>query len=337
MKKHRIRMVLMVLLIVLSITSIFIGVIDLKIESIFSKDITQLTILFKARVPRLLAILCTGMGMSIAGLIMQKLCSNKFVSPSTGATISGAQLGILIALITIPSASLAVKSLFSFAVALLATWVFVIFITKLKFKDPIMVPLIGIMFSNIIGGVTNFIAYKMDATQTITAYMTGSFSGVLAGRYEIVFLVVPLIVIAFIFANHFNIVGMGKDFSKNLGVNHSVMLFVGLTICAMITAAIVSVVGTISYIGLIIPNLVAMFKGDKIKGTIIDTALFGALFVLICDILGRVIIFPYELPIELIVGIIGSILFIALIIYRMKNGNKSFKFGKKEEKQVEKE
>ena len=145
---------------------------------------------------------------------------------------------------------------------------------------------------------------------------------VLKGRYEIVYLTVPLVILAFIFANHFNIVGMGKDFSKNLGVPYNLVLFAGLTIAAMITASIIVVVGSISYIGLIVPNVVAMFKGDKIRGTLVDTALFGALFVLVCDIIGRVIIMPYELPIELIVGILGSLIFVALLIYRLKHGRK---------------
>lgn len=131
-----------------------------------------------------------------------------------------------------------------------------------------------------------------------------------------------LVILAFIFANHFNIVGMGKDFSKNLGVPYNLVLFAGLTIAAMITASIIVVVGSISYIGLIVPNVVAMFKGDKIRGTLVDTALFGALFVLVCDIIGRVIIMPYELPIELIVGILGSLIFVALLIYRLKHGRK---------------
>ena len=96
------------------------------------------------------------------------------------------------------------------------------------------------------------------------------------------------------------------------------MLFGGLTIAAMITASVVVVVGSISYIGLIVPNIVAMFKGDKIRGTLIDTALFGAIFVLVCDMIGRIVIKPYELPIELIVGILGSIIFIGMLYTELR-------------------
>ena len=72
-------------------------------------------------------------------------------------------------------------------------------------------------------------------------------------------MVVPLIILAFVFANHFIIVGMGKNFSINLGVPYDIVLFGGLTIAAMITASVVVVVGSISYIGLIVPNIVAIF------------------------------------------------------------------------------
>lgn len=189
-----------------------------------------------------------------------------------------------------------------------------------------MVPLVGIMFGNVIGGITSYLAYKYEMTQALSSWLVGHFSLVLRGRYEIVYLVVPLVLLAFLFANHFNIVGMGRDFSKNLGVHYNLILFAGLTIAAMITASVVVVVGSISYIGLIVPNIVAMFKGDKIRGTLIDTALFGAIFVLVCDMIGRIVIAPYELPIELIVGILGSILFVGLLLYRLKYGRKAVRF-----------
>ena len=284
-----------------------------------------------SRLPRLLAILCTGVGMSISGLIMQQLCMNKFVSPTTGATISSAQFGILLALLFMPSSSLWGRAVFAFIAAIAGTWIFVCFIQRIQFKDVVMVPLVGIMFGNVIGGMTSYLAYKYDMTQALSSWLVGHFSLVIRGRYELVYLTLPLVLLAFLFANHFNIVGMGKNFSKNLGVNYNVVLFLGLSIAAMITASIVVVVGSVSYIGLIVPNLVAMFKGDRIRGTLLDTALFGALFVLVCDMIGRTVITPYELPIELIIGVIGSVIFVGMLIYRLNHGRKSitFPFGKR--------
>ena len=327
MKKSGITAGLAVSLLILSILSLFIGVIDLDTLSLLSGDVWQLRIFIISRLPRLLALLCTGIGMSVAGLIMQQLCMNKFVSPTTGATISSAQFGILLALLFMPDSTLWGRALFAFAAAVAGTWGFVWFIQRIQFKDVVMVPLVGIMFSNIIGGITNFLAYKFEMTQALSTWLTGHFSLVLKGRYELVYLAVPLVILAFLYANHFNIVGMGRDFSKNLGVNYSVILFMGLTIAAMITASVVVVVGAVSYIGLIVPNVVSLFKGDNIRGTLADTALFGALFVLVCDMAGRIVIAPYELPIELIIGIIGSILFIILLFYRLRGGRTSVRLG----------
>ena len=280
-----------------------------------------------SRVPRLLAILCTGIGMSVAGLLMQQLCMNKFVSPTTGATIQSAQFGIALAMMFFPGMGLWVRTLFAFILAVAGTLLFVLFVQRIKVKDTVLVPLVGIMFGNIIGGITNFIAYQGEITQQLSTYFSGSFSLIIKGNYELVYLVAPLVILAFIYANHFNIVGMGQDFSKNLGVNYNAILILGLSIASVITASIIVIVGQISYIGLIVPNIVALFKGDKMRGTLIDTALFGALFVLVCDIVARIVIMPYEIPIELVVGIVGSIVFIIMLFYKLKHGKKAIRIG----------
>lgn len=314
-------------LVFLSVISLFVGVIDLDVPSLLSGNWDQWEIFLLSRLPRLLAILCTGVGMSVAGLIMQQLCMNKFVSPTTGATISSAKFGILLALLFMPNSTLWSRAIFAFVMATLGTWVFVWFIQRIQFKDVVMVPLVGIMFGNVIGGITNYLAYQYEMTQALSTWEVGHFSLVVQGRYELVYLAVPMVILAFLFANHFNIVGMGKDFSRNLGVPYNLVLFGGLTIAAMITASVVVVVGAISYIGLIVPNVVAMFKGDRIRGTLVDTALFGAIFVLGCDVIARTVIAPYELPIELVVGILGSVIFIALLLYRLNHGRKAVRLG----------
>ncbi len=325
MKKNRITILMILLTLILSFISMFIGAYDVSLSGVLEGDFLQLIVLFNARLPRVLAILCTGIGMSIAGLIMQNLCMNKFVSPTTSATIASAQLGIIIAMLFIPTATLAMRTGFAFAAAVLGTWVFVWFVQKIKFKDVIMVPLIGIMFNSVIGGVVNYLAYENDLSQILASMLVGDFSLILTGRYEIVFLILPLVVIAYIYANHFNIVGMGEDFSTNLGVNYKIVMFGGLSIAAVITASVVVTVGTISYIGLIVPNIVAMFRGDKIRGSILDVGVFGALFVLVCDIIGRIVIRPYEMPIELISGIMGSLIFIMLLFKRLSIGKPKIK------------
>ena len=312
--------VLAALLAVTSALSLFTGAYDISPEALIFGNAQAAEVFLASRLPRLLAVLCTGAGMSIAGLIMQQLCANKFVSPTTGATIASAQLGILIAFVFFPASTLVTRTAFAFAAAMAGTWIFVTFALRTPMRDPVMVPLVGIMFSSVVNGVTGFLAFAFDMNQALSTWAVGHFSLIIRGRYEIVFLVLPLIIVAWAYARHFNIVGMGRDFSKNLGVNYTLVLAMGLTVAAMITASVVSVVGTIPYIGLVVPNIVAIFKGDDLRATIADTALFGALFVLLCDLIARLVIAPYELPIELIVGSVGSAVFIGLIFYRLHFG-----------------
>ena len=315
--------VLSLLLVALGVVSLFVGASRVALELLLRADAQAWEIFFISRLPRLLAILCTGVGLSIAGLMMQQLCANKFVSPSTGATIASAQLGILLALILLPASTLWMRAGFAFFTAVLGTWLFVWFVLRMPFRDPVLVPLVGIMFGNVITGITSFLAFRFEMTQALSTWLVGHFSLVMRGRYELVYLVVPLVVLAWLFSRHVNIVGMGRDFSRNLGVNYTRVLFLGLSIAAMITASIVTVVGSISYIGLIVPNLVTLFKGDDMRGTLIDTALSGALFVLVCDLIARVVIAPYELPIELVIGTLGSLVFIGLIFYRLRQGRRT--------------
>lgn len=321
-----------ILLVILSFISLFIGAID--ILNFEKEGFSNIDLLLVSRLPRLMAILCTGVGMSVSGLIMQQLCMNKFVSPTTGATISSAQFGVLLSLVFFSNTTLFQKTALAFTSSLIGTWIFVWMIQQIKFKDIMLVPLIGIMFGMVISGFTNFFAYRYGAMQSLSATLVGDFSLIIRGRYEIVYLVVPMVIIAYIYANHFNIVGMGENFSSNLGINYNVILIMGLSIAALITSAVVVTVGTISYIGLIVPNIVSMFRGDKIRGSMLDVSLFGALFVLVCDMIGRLIIHPYELPVDLIAGVLGSAIFILFMNIRLSGSKPKKKKNNSNNKEV---
>lgn len=306
-------------LIVLSYISLFIGAQDITLMDIFTKDQNKLMVFLISRVPRLISILVAGLGMSIAGLIMQQVSKNKFVSPTTGATIDAAQLGIVICMLTIPGASIFTKTMVSFIFSLIGTFMFMKIIGKLQFKNIIFVPLVGIMFGNIIGAMTDFIAYKYDMSQNVTAWMQGDFSMILKGNYEILYITIPLVILAYVYANRFTVAGMGEDFATNLGLNYKKVVNLGLIIVSLVTVSVVVTAGSIPYIGLIVPNIVSLYMGDNIRESIWHTGLFGAIFVLVCDIFGRVIIYPYEISIGLTVGVIGSITFLYMILRRNAN------------------
>lgn len=301
----------------LSAASLFAGAVDMTPAQLLSGDADSVRIFLASRLPRLAAVLLAGAGLSIAGLIMQQLCANKFVSPTTGATIASAQLGILLAFAFLPASTLFSRTVFAFGSALAGTLAFAAFALRTPLRDPVMVPLIGIMFSTVINGVTSLLAFTLGMTQALSTWSSGRFSLIVRGHYEMVFLVLPLTALAWVYARHFNIVGMGRSFSRSLGVSYAKILLLGLMISSAITAAVVSVAGAVPFIGLIVPNIISIWKGDDLRNTIADTALFGALFVLACDLIARLAAAPYELPVQLVTGSAGSLVFIALILRRL--------------------
>lgn len=307
---------LIIMLIILSLVSIFLGAKSVSIIDILSGNKEAINLMTVSRFPRLISILMAGSAMSICGLIMQQISQNKFVSPTTGATIDSAQLGIVIAMVFIPGASTMQKAMVSFVFALMGTFMFMTFLKNLKVKNVIFIPLVGIMFGNIIGSITTYIGYENDIMQNVGGWMQGNFSMILKGNYELLYLAIPLMIIAFIYAHKFTVAGMGEDFATNLGLDYKKIVNIGLIIVSIVTVCVVITTGEIPYIGLIVPNIVSLYKGDNVHENIWDTALFGAVFVLVCDILARVLIYPYELSVGLTVGVIGSAIFLYLILRR---------------------
>ncbi|RXI97751.1 ABC transporter permease [Anaerobacillus alkaliphilus] len=307
---------LFISLIILSCISLFIGVGSLNPSDLFRLTEDQLQLLFVSRFPRLISIIIAGVSLSICGLIMQQLTRNKFVSPTTAGTMDSARLGVLVALLLFASASPFQKMLVAFVFALAGTFIFMKILDKIKFKDAIFIPLVGIMFGNIIGSITTFFAYRYDLIQNMSSWMQGNFSLIIRGRYELLYISIPLVILAYLYANRFTVAGMGEEFSVNLGLNYRAVVNLGLIIVALVASVVLLTVGMIPFLGLIIPNIVSIYNGDNLKKNLSHTALLGAVFVLLCDILGRLIIYPYEIPIGLTVGVLGSGIFLYLLLRR---------------------
>ncbi|MBE6052889.1 MAG: ABC transporter permease [Clostridium sartagoforme] len=306
---------LLVITIILSVISIFIGVSNISIFNMSSSDIEVLMI---SRFPRLLSILVAGVGMSISGVIMQQISNNKFISPSTAATVDSAKLGVLFSLIIFTSANVFQKMMLSFIFSVAGTYVFMTILKKIKIKNVIFIPLVGIMLGNVIGSITDFFAYKYNLNQSMGAFLQGNFSTVLKGNYEILYLSIPLVVVAFLYVHKFTLAGMGEEMSVSLGLNYKRVTNIGVIIVALISSLVVITVGSIPFVGLIIPNIVSIWKGDNLKNNMPIVALLGASFVLACDIISRLIIAPYEIPIDLTIGVIGAVIFLYLIFRRNK-------------------
>ena len=307
---------LLLVLVLLSITSVFIGVADLSLSAIFSGDTDALELLLISRLPRLFAILLSGAGLSIAGLIMQQISQNRFAAPSTSGTIECAMLGYVLSLVIFGHGD---NLLLIFGMSIIGTLIFIQFIHRVQFKNAIFVPLIGIIFGNVVSSVATFVAYKYDAVQNLSAWSVANFANILQGNYELLYIAVPISIISYWYATRLSAVGMGKDFATNIGLNYKQILFIGIMLVSVMSATVVMIVGQLSFLGLIVPNLVTQFYGDNLRKNIPLTAIVGAILILVCDVVGRIVIFPYEIPISMIISILGGVVFIAFIVKGKQN------------------
>ncbi|WP_375684149.1 MULTISPECIES: ABC transporter permease [unclassified Bartonella] len=302
------------LLIFLSILSIFVGYSDVTPSNLFAADPHAWLIFWQTRFPRTIAILLVGAALALSGMIMQLLTRNRFVEPSTTGTFESASLGILFIMIFLPDIPVLGKMVVATIFAMAGTLLFMFLLQRIPLKSALIVPLTGIMLSYIIGSLTNAIADYEMLLPSLQAYLFGSFSMVLEGKYELLWLSLPLCILAYCTADRFTVASLGEDLTNNLGLNYRVVMFFGLFIVASITAVVVCTIGRIPFVGLIIPNIVSSFMGDNMRYTAPWVAISGAGLVLICDLLGRIIHPSLEIPISTIMGVIGSFIFMILLL-----------------------
>lgn len=303
-----------IFLIILAGLSLFVGVQDLSPSDLFSLNEIQRTVLVTTRIPRTISLVLSGATLSVAGLLMQNLTQNRFVSPTTAGTLASARFGVVMAMILFSGASYFQRILFAFASASIGTLIFTLFLRTVKHNKSIMVPLVGMMFGNIISSIGSYFALRYDLVQNASSWLQGNFSLVTSDNFLLIFLAVPVFLLIYFFAHYFTVMGLGREMAVELGISYNTIEIFGILIVALGTTSVLLTVGSIPFVGIIIPNLVSMKTGDNFKKVLVPTALFGSIFTLVCDIIARVVIAPYELPISVVVGILGSGIFLILIL-----------------------
>ncbi|MEE1886506.1 iron chelate uptake ABC transporter family permease subunit [Pseudomonas sp. 137P] len=271
-----------------------------------------------SRLPRLAALVLTGVGLSICGVILQQIVRNRFVEPATCGGLDAAKLGILVALTVLPGAGASGRMLFALVFCLLASLVYVAIIRRIRFTNLVLVPVIGLMYGSLLSAIAEFYAYRHNILQSMQGWLLGDFSRVIEGNYEIIYLILPIVVLTYLYAQRFTVLGMGEGMATSLGLNYAATAILGLVLVAVTVSATVITVGAIPFVGLVVPNLVALRYGENLKRTLPIVAMCGAALLLACDILGRLLIHPYEVPIGLTAGSVGGVLFLLLILWKCK-------------------
>ncbi|WP_237235621.1 ABC transporter permease [Sphingobacterium mizutaii] len=293
--------------------SLFTGVKDIHYSDL-SSDSEKMLFFLISRIPRTLALILVGAGLSISGFILQQLSQNRFVSPTTSGSLEAAKMGILTALILFPQSSLTIRMIFALLFTFFTSFLFIYFISKIKLRSTVFIPLVGLMFGSILSAISTFFAYEKGIVQSTQEWLLGDFSSVMQGQYEAIYIILPAVILVYLFAERFTIAGMGESFAKNLGLSYNTIVYIGLFTVSIVVSSSVLTVGAIPFLGLIIPNLVSMVFGDNLRKILPIIAYVGAVFLIVCDLVSRLIVFPYEVPIGMTVGIIGGIVFLILIL-----------------------
>ena len=245
---------------------------------------------------------------------MQLAVHNRFVEPNTAGTAQGAMLGIVATTLLTPHWPLLANMAVAASCAFAAMLGFLAIARRVPLQEPLLLPLVGLIYGSIIASVAFFFAYQYEALQLLTTWLSGDFSAVLRGRYELLWLGGAIAALLYWFADRLTIIGMGEQMSKSLGLPYRQLVVLAMAAVSLMTALVVITVGSIAFLGLVMPNIVRRFSGDNLRRSLPWVAWLGALLLLIADIIARLVRYPYEVPVSTVFGIIGAVLFFYLLL-----------------------
>ena len=245
---------------------------------------------------------------------MQMLTQNRFVEPTTTGTTEWAGLGLLASYVFLPDGTILQRMIISVTFAFIGTMVFFAFLRRVTLRSSLIVPIVGIMLGAVVSAFSTFWALQTDLLQSLGIWFAGSFTSVISGQYEVLWIVVAVVIAVFFYADRLTAAGLGEDVATNIGLNYGRIILVGTSLVAVAAGVVTVVVGNLPFLGLIVPNIVSMMRGDDLRSNLPWVCLLGVGIVTVCDLLARTIIAPFEIPVSVILGIIGAVVFVFLIV-----------------------
>lgn len=297
-----------IVVIILGIISLFTGVYDIQGQA-DGRDMFFIT-----RVPRTAALMLTGAAMSMSGLVMQLITQNRLVEPTTTGTIEWSGLGLLIVYLLFPAPTLVLRMTGAIMFSFIGTMIFFLFLRRVKLRSSLIVPIIGMMLGAVISAFSTFVGLTFQMTQNIESWFVGSFAAVQIGRYEYLWLIIIVTGLIFIYADKLTLAGLGEDVATSLGVNYNKIIILGTGLISFAVGIVTAVIGNLPFLGLIVPNIVSMYRGDDLRSNLPWVCVLGMGVITLCDIISRTIIMPFEVPVSLILGTVGSIVFIVILL-----------------------
>ena len=315
------------LLITASFLSVMLGSVYINpadiLKCFFTPDKTSLTyiLIMNIRLPRMLGAIIAGMGLSVAGVILQGVMNNALASPNTIGVNSGAGFFVMLAMMLFPHSGYA-TSIASFVGALLTTLA-IYALAYMADSSRTTIILAGITVSSFLNaGINTIKLINTDITINITSFLMGTLSGLTFNKIALPAIgIIAAVLVSLILAKPLNILSLGDDYARSLGLNVPLTRFFLLVLSSIMAGLVVSFAGLLSFIGLIVPHICRTLFGSDARYLLPTSALLGASFVLICDIIGRLIAAPYELPAGIIMAFIGGPFFMYLLL-KKKGGRR---------------
>lgn len=273
----------------------------------------NVSIVFLSRLPRLLALVLAGAGLTMAGIILQGLARNSFVGPETTGALDAARLGWLVSLIIVPTWGFWASAGLAMVSACLGMVLFFLLLRALPPHRHSLAPLLGLMVAAIYEGAIQALGLRFDLLQSLSAREQGDFSLISAGRWELMLVVLPIVLAAVVYARHFTLAGLGKNQSTSLGLKYRQVQYLGFVMVSLVLVAVLASAGRIPFLGLVVPALLRRALGDNVKDLLGHGLVYGPLALLTADIVGRIVVYPFEIPVSITMAVLGGLLFLVLI------------------------
>ena len=321
--------------------AVTIGSVDISIKEVYQVILYKLLnigdssigtgavadVVWLIRMPRIVLAIAVGVGLSVVGIVMQAIVKNPLADPYILGVSSGASLGATLAVVLGIGSSFGSNSLGIMGfIGAFGVSILVLIISNIgERSNSIKLLLAGMALSSVCSSFSSFLVYISDDSQklkTITFWLMGSLAG---AKWNEIVIIMPIIILGVIFFmtqyRSLNLMLLGDEVSITLGTDLHKFRIIYLVITSLMIGLLVYVSGMIGFVGLIIPHIVRMIFGTDHKKIIPISALLGAIILIWADVLSRALIKGTEIPIGIVISIIGSPLFVWLMI------KKNYGFG----------
>ena len=321
MKKINKYITLIAILVLVFIISLFVGsskisIID-SIKGLFDSSNNTISIIMRnIRLPRVIGAVVAGAGLAASGVLLQNITNNELASPNIIGVNSGAGLITIILLSIFPSL-INYISIGSFIGAFLTT-ILILSISYRIGNNKVSIILSGIAITTLLNAGINLISLiDNDVLDSYKYFSIGSLNGINIKQLiiPIIFIIISL-VISIIISSKSETLILGDSLAKSLGTRVTLYRIITILCASMLASAVVSFAGLLGFVGLVVPHIARKINGCSLKDSIITSSIVGAILVLVCDTLGRIIFYPTEIPVGIIMAFVGCPFFIYLLLRR---------------------